>query len=147
MKELDRKALIFSKTYGRCWYCGKEIDFFDCGPCPMGSKRRGKRTFCIDHVVPQYDFEDNDIKEHDALRQGYDYEYKDSLENLVPSCRACNSGKRHHPMERWRDVLAAKAIGAPIFSKEQLDWLRTNIPDFPLQKRAFKFYFETLLDK
>jgi 5-methylcytosine-specific restriction endonuclease McrA len=61
----DLKNNIWVKTGGLCFYCGCEL-------LPFGQE---KNSFSIDHVIP--------------LAKGGSNE----IDNLVPSCRVCNSKK------------------------------------------------------
>lgn len=122
MKKEERSA-IFKKTNGFCWYCGTLFEF-------------SSPDFCIDHVIPQYNFFHRVKKV--CLKQAD----MNKIENLVPACRRCNSGKRHRTVEYLRDVLNCRSHGAPLFSTEQLKWLRDSVPDFPIKEKGYLFFFE-----
>lgn len=72
---LNRAILssIYSKTNGRCWYCGVEIPPFS--------------DWQVEHQQPRSRGGTNDI------------------ENLVPSCRACNVRKGRRTVEEYRRSL------------------------------------------
>lgn len=65
VKHSDLKNDVWQKTGGKCFYCG-------CVLLPFGHE---KNSFSMDHVI--------------SLRKGG----TDTLDNLVPSCRTCNSKK------------------------------------------------------
>ncbi|MBI4216646.1 MAG: HNH endonuclease [Chloroflexi bacterium] len=65
----DRLHVIFEKTAGRCFHCGKKLSFNAYG------RVDGRGSWEIDHSNP--------------LSRGG----TDNLSNLVPSCLACNRSK------------------------------------------------------
>jgi len=78
---------------------------------------------CIDHVVPRVSGGSSDIN------------------NLLPSCRSCNSSKRHKSLEDYRTWLQWQKIGVEPFTKKQIDYLLAcgvSIPQLP----DFYFYGE-----
>lgn len=69
---------VYSKYGGRCAYCGEKIDI---------------RDMQVDHFVP--------------LMRGYDEQHHpckgtDNIDNLMPSCRACNYRKGMGTIEDFR---------------------------------------------
>lgn len=66
----EMRAVVWAKSDGRCWYCGKQTNPFD--------------EFECDHV-------------HPVIKGG-----KNTVDNLVPSCSACNSIKRTKTLEQFR---------------------------------------------
>ena len=100
---------VWNKTKGKCWYCG--IEFDDSRDC----------HFTIDHVVPIFEAENN------------------SIDNLVPCCKTCNSSKRIKSLEEFR-LWYQKGRGM-IFSFAQIMWLAEKgitVPD----PDPYLFYFE-----
>lgn len=100
---------VWNKTKGRCWYCG--IEFDDSRDC----------HFTIDHVVPIFEMTDN------------------SIDNLVPCCKACNSSKRIKSLEEFR-WWHKKRMGM-IFEYNQIMWLAEKGITVP-EPDEFLFYFE-----
>lgn len=70
----------------------------------------------------------------------------DALDNLVPSCRSCNSEKRDRLLEEWRVFrryrAAREVSGVPSFTKEQVDWLAERGIDPFEGTDAPAFWFE-----
>lgn len=88
---MNRKVMgiVFSKTNGRCWYCGADIE-------PFGNWE-------VDH-------------QHPRSRGG-----SDSIDNLVPACRKCNSEKSDRTISEYEDhlvlVLSNQIFNALGFAK------------------------------
>lgn len=87
---------------------------------------QNRKKYVIDHVVP-------------ISKGGID-----ETENLLPSCRHCNSSKHANDLEDFRFRLAWMENAGLLFTKEQLAWLRGNGFDVPAHEDDFEFYFETL---
>ena len=68
---------IYTKTGGRCAYCGCDLRFEDMQ---------------VDHVVPL---------------NGWSEKGSDTLDNMLPSCRSCNHYKRRSTLECFRKILEA----------------------------------------
>ncbi len=77
------KKEVWKKTDGKCYYCGLQT-------IPFGSE---KLSFCVDHVLPR-------------KRGG-----GDEIENLVPSCFACNSSKTSKGFFNWANELVDQGTG------------------------------------
>jgi len=82
-------------------------------------------TFERDHVVPK-------IKGGANLK-----------ENLVPSCKSCNSSKQSRGVEDLRRYLSKKRLGYIHFTDEQMSFLENNGVIFPRQE-MFVFYHEKM---
>ncbi len=79
----ERQWSVWSKTKGRCWYCGIQ--------CQL---RTGSvwHQFCVGHLL--------------LLSLGG----SDTLENLIPSCRPCIERRRYDPLETFRSREAARTF-------------------------------------
>jgi len=76
-----KRIEVFSKLDGFCAYCGCEIYY---------------ETFHIDHISPKN-------RHLDPSKRG-----SDSIDNLFPSCKSCNSSKSNFSIEAWRNELELK---------------------------------------
>lgn len=93
MKKEDR-IKVWEKYGHHCAYCGKEIKLEDMQ---------------VDHFVP---------KNRGGYPRWSDKEGKyvvshgnDSMENYMPSCRACNFRKRDMSIEQFREAIKEQAEG------------------------------------
>lgn len=114
-----KRQKVFSKTNYKCAYCGKALNMQiepDSFSC----------DYAIDHVVPKSKGGTN------------------ALENLLPCCKSCNSSKGTKSLEAFRCYLTLKAYGIPLFTKQQIDFLRTKVDIKQVFPDKVKFYFETL---
>jgi 5-methylcytosine-specific restriction endonuclease McrA len=115
---LDTQMLVWSKTEGLCWYCGKQTHMNK----EMNAKSVAiKQKFTVDHFV--------------SLRYGG----TDDLSNLVPACWSCNSSKQKRSITEWKDCLRWKDIGR--FTGKQIKWLQSNGIEIP-EPPEINFYFE-----
>lgn len=121
IKKEKRKA-VFNKFGGRCAYCGCEIS---------------ERNFNEDHLKPLR--RDQELETHEAIR----LRGNDDFENLMPSCRSCNSWKKVYTIEQFRSEIS-----------KQIERLKRNSNQFCLALRygliqetgePVKFYFERYL--
>jgi len=110
---------IWSKSKGRCWYCGVQTH--------MNNWRVKPDKFTIDHVIPK------------------NLGGNDDPSNLVPACHACNVHKGAMSLEAFRCAEARRRANAPIFTQEHIEYLqRLQIPlppDFPSYPVVI-FWFE-----
>jgi len=78
---IERLRLIFEKTDGYCYHCGKKLAWSNYG------NLNGKAGWEIDHSVPK-------------SKGGTDH-----LNNLVPSCIPCNRNKGDLTSRQYRTLL------------------------------------------
>lgn len=108
------RTQVWNKTDGICWYCGTKLVW--------GSEEFGtvnsKNTFTVDHLIP---------------------DKNNKIENLLPCCKACNSGKGTKTLEEYR-----KRCETGIwFGTDQIEYLRSFGIEIPKRKNII-FYGETL---
>lgn len=115
----DIQHEVWKKTNGRCAYCG---DYMLLPEAP-GASAFVSLQFSIDHATPRFHGGTND------------------LSNLLPSCRGCNSAKRHKTVEQYREYLEWLDIGK--FSATQVAWLQSHGIEIPKPPRI-EFYFESV---
>ncbi|MBX5143357.1 HNH endonuclease [Rhizobium lentis] len=118
MRSQIRQA-VWDKTRGHCYYCGLALT-----PDEVGTiEGRYNSWMDTDHLVPK-------------AKGGLD-----ALENMVPSCKACNSSKGHKTVEEYRQHVAIKKSGRPNLSREVVDWLDSVGFQFPALP-VHRFWFE-----
>ena len=89
-----KKAQIWLKSNGKCWYCGKTlVPYMGIGNIDY---------FTVDHLIPNKN---------------------NNIDNLVPSCRSCNSSKRNRTLEEFRIILGKKQ-GIIYFNEKELDFIQ-----------------------
>jgi len=103
MKHIEKKQAVYSKTGGKCWYCGAQT--WQRGPYTRGGDFRD--SFEMDHYIPR--------------KKGG----TDDLANLVPCCASCNSLKKDKTVEEFRLVVSKLRTGIPNFSSEQIAYLES----------------------
>ena len=87
---MTTRRLVYDKYGGRCAYCGKELRFEDMQ---------------VDHIVPVWRGRDHEtLSKMVAIGD-------DSVENLNPSCRACNFRKGTNSVEDFRRILREQCQG------------------------------------
>jgi 5-methylcytosine-specific restriction endonuclease McrA len=74
----EQQADVYEKTRGNCAYCGVFLNYHK------------KNTLTIDHIIPQ--------------KNGGTHE----TENLICSCKSCNSSKGAKSLEEFREYLRQK---------------------------------------
>lgn len=116
----ERRAEVWEKTNGHCWYCGAELSLI----CSANDSA----NLCIDHVIPQ--------------AQGGSH----GIENLVPACRQCNSQKGARTLDQYRWWIAWMLCGVTPFTDDQLEWLRDEGIEITIPYR-WEFWFEKELEK
>jgi hypothetical protein len=118
-KRLTNKEFfrVMKRSGGRCWYCGLKI-------FPNTASASPVNNVTIDHLIP--------------VSAGG----SDDLDNLVACCRTCNSAKCDRDLEWFRHVVAIRVIGMPLFTREQIAWIRKAGGDLS-KYDGFKFWFES----
>ena len=86
IKKETRKA-VYDKFGGRCAYCGKEIKYDDMQ---------------VDHFIPLAKSIYGIKEEAERVRQMFADGTIDGIDNLMPSCRACNFYKGCGNIEQFR---------------------------------------------
>lgn len=89
----------------------------------IAGKARERVPMTIDHVIP-------------VVAGG-----TDDLANLVPACGLCNSAKGAGSVEELRHILAIRLSGMPMFTFEQIVWMRGHGCDLA-EYDGFQFWFE-----
>lgn len=96
-----KAAKVYAKTGGLCWYCGKNLK--------MSEGNNDLSEYCVEHQTP--------------LIQGG----ANTLENLVPACRRCNSRKGFKNVEQFREYISINHYrdkhGHDWFTDSQLEYL------------------------
>ena len=111
------KELVWDKTKGKCWYCGTNLD----------RDHHKLNGFTTDHFKPK-------------CSNG-----KQKLNNLVPCCRRCNSGKSGMSLEEYRiskKLQKFKEKNSVTFSRNQLVFLKQNFNINLLDNLNHLFWFE-----
>jgi len=80
----------------------------------------GQQQYCIDHIVALKNWGDN------------------SIDNLIPCCKSCNSTKGPKTLEEFRFEMLKKS--GRYFTKNQVEYLRSIGIELPEAK--YTFYFE-----
>jgi hypothetical protein len=114
LSKSDRFFAVMLKTNGRCWYCGVRI----------WPRSEDVRNTTVDHLIP-------------LARGGVD-----GLENCVPACGLCNGSKCANTLDDFRHYAAQRALGMPMFSREQIAWMRKRGVDLT-KYDDFRFWYET----
>lgn len=79
------RKTVHQKYGGRCAYCGQEITL---------------KQMHVDHLKPIFR---GWLDEHKPERAG-----TDTIDNMMPACRACNLWKSTHSLEQFRVELSAQ---------------------------------------
>ena len=109
----NERQAVHEKTNGHCAYCGCELAYKDMQ---------------VDHVIPL---------------NGWTEQGKDSIENMLPSCRSCNNYKRSSTLEGFRKMVEKMPDTLMRDSVTYKNAVRFGIV-IP-NKKSIVFYFETLI--
>jgi len=115
----DVRLAVWNKTGGLCWYCGRALVV----SVPHSDGMYTGNFFHVEHIHPR-------------INGGSDH-----IDNLVPSCRACNNSKRNKSVEEWREYLRWVNIGK--FSETQIAFLKEHGIEIP-EPESVVFYFESV---
>lgn len=126
LQSLKLRDRVLEKTGGKCAYCGK----------PLYVKRRGRvggdgeEPLTVDHVVPRF---------HGG---------SDEIDNLLPSCKRCNSTKDIYGFEEFRRRAWAQNLNAKTgqsFNADQWAWIRESAPGVQIgTPQSESFYHEQM---
>ena len=120
----EKTIMVWSKTYGHCWYCGVYMTPPAEGKHVSADYKR--KMFSMEHIKPVSKIQDK--------------EYKNSVHNLLPACSRCNNLRGNLSIEYLRMRLGFKRKW-PDFNPEQFQFLfNRGINLGKLTK--YKFYFE-----
>lgn len=114
------RRAVWEKYGGRCAYCGVPVHL------ELDKVHRTNRMQ-VDHIIPVAKGGTNDPA------------------NLNPACGKCNWWKADIDLERYRQLIAFRRDGVPIFSKPQREWLKAHVFDidtFIGQLEPHVFWFE-----
>jgi CRISPR/Cas system Type II protein with McrA/HNH and RuvC-like nuclease domain len=112
----NRRLLVWLKTNGLCFYCGRQLVIGACNE---------KNNFVVDHLIPTTVGGNN------------------SISNLIPCCNRCNCVKGHQHIERFRFLLWQREIESKYgarFSQEQIKALEKM--GFKIDIPIYVFWFE-----
>ena len=131
MKQETRQQ-VHAKFDGHCAYCGEEITI---------------KQMQVDHVIPQYRFEQN-VANKFRIPVFLNHLTPDDcnhIDNLFPACRVCNKWKSSHDLEFFRhememQVKRLNEYSAPYRMAKRYGQIEET-------ERKVKFYFETLREK
>lgn len=121
---ISKQLKVYSKTNFKCAYCGKDLDFephkLSCGVHTY--------NFAIDHLIPKSKGGTNETQ------------------NLLPCCKSCNSKKGTKSLEEFRFIETLRENDIPLFTTEQIEFLKQKIDISKIFPRLKKFYFELCSD-
>jgi hypothetical protein len=116
--DVFRKA-VYDKTGGHCYYCGMKLTLRSKTKFPEVDPA----VMLTDHFVPK-------------SKGGSDH-----IDNIVPCCRPCNSGKNNKPLEQYRSSCYWKSKGIS-FTPKQREFLKSTGYYLSKFENSFKFWFE-----
>lgn len=118
---------VYDKYNGHCAYCGKEIDYKDMQ---------------VDHIVPYmwsvYGTKEQREPIENMIKDGS----MDGIDNLMPSCRACNFYKGMTDLEGFRDNIKERLQKSCCSTFQTRLAMQYGIMTF--NEWDGKFYFEKL---
>lgn len=111
---------VYAKYGGKCAYCGEDVLYKD---------------FQADHIVPKYHFELN-LPSTTGLE-------RDSLDNLIPSCRVCNKRKDTFTIEDFRKEIEMQIFRLNKYNSSYRFAKKYNLLEE--KEKPIVFYFEKFL--
>lgn len=123
----EKRAEVYAKYNGRCAYCGKEIELKDMQ---------------VDHVTAYgQSVYGNDL---DHINEMINDGSIDNIENLMPSCRACNYYKNINGIEGFRERILNQLSHTCIDTFQARLAMQYGIIEY--KPWDGKFYFEKIND-
>lgn len=123
----EKRAEVYAKYNGRCAYCGKEIELKDMQ---------------VDHVTAYgQSVYGNDL---DHINEMINDGSIDNIENLMPSCRACNYYKNINGIEGFRERILNQLSHTCIGTFQARLAMQYGIIEY--KPWDGKFYFEKIND-
>lgn len=125
-----QRQLIWSKSGGKCWYCGCDLP---------------KKGWHADHYYPVVRKLEENKNKH-GMVIGYKtgkeclYPEFDCVENLVPACAPCNSFKSSLPPEAYRSLIQDQFVNTIKYSTGLRQLNRLGLVD--LSPKPVVFWFE-----
>lgn len=120
------RELIWKKTDGHCWYCGKALVWPTNDV--VRAKHRVSDWFVVEHIVPRSLGGTN------------------KPENLTPACWTCNGRKGNKSLEEYRLYLTMLTIGVTPFTQDQIDYLLEHGIPIPMPQPLLFWGEETYTD-
>lgn len=109
MRLKSKRKIVWEKTWGRCWYCGRKLTF-------DGSTIK-LHTYTMDHAESKANGGAN------------------TTDNLIPACFGCNAQKGKKSLEAYRTWMSWQSVGCSPFSLDQIDYLEQNGIEIPIPPR------------
>ena len=125
----EKRAEVYAKYNGHCAYCGKEIELKDMQ---------------VDHVTAYARAVYGPKEERDMAGQMISDGSIDNIDNLMPSCRACNFYKGIEDIEGLRDRILTQLSRTCQSSFQTRLAMQYGIIEY--KPWDGKFYFEKIND-
>lgn len=126
MIKKETRQQVFEKCGGRCAYCAEEITL---------------KTMQVDHIIPKRYFSEHYYCEVTEQVTKTDYDV-DDMQNLNPSCRACNNFKGVWSFEAFRRELESQVARARRYSVNFR--MAEKFGLIKVEEKPIIFYFETI---
>ena len=109
------REAVYAKYDGHCAYCGKKLEY---------------KEFQLDHLIP---------KQREQFKR-YTEEQIECFENYMPACRRCNSYKRAHTLEYFREMI--ETIPKKLFRDSYIYKVGLDYRLVEAHEHKIKFYYE-----